>query len=86
MPDSLRDLDLYNLGNDNKTLDPPPMQKWAEEGYTVVEIVVESDKFGIEWVEGLLWQAFQELGKLPNFDKPNAKYVAVGAYFLTPFQ
>lgn len=27
-----------NKGRDSKTLDPPPIQKWAEEGFAVVEV------------------------------------------------
>ena len=31
-----------DLNGHSKTLDPPPLQKWAEEGYAVVQITVES--------------------------------------------
>ncbi|KAK4547327.1 hypothetical protein LTR36_000983 [Oleoguttula mirabilis] len=32
-----------DLGSSAKTLDPPPLQKWAEEGYTVVQLKVSDD-------------------------------------------
>ena len=37
-----------DLQGHNKTLDPPPLQKWAEEGYGVAQIALaegEGDKF-----------------------------------------
>jgi hypothetical protein len=32
------------LGSGQKTLDPEPIQKWAEEGFTVVQIAVDLEK------------------------------------------
>lgn len=34
--------------NDFKTLDPEPLQKWAEEGFATVQVKVESDYQGFE--------------------------------------
>ena len=36
-----------NLDKDEKTLDPPPLQKWAEEGYAVVQVLVELGELAI---------------------------------------
>lgn len=34
-------LDAYaEVGNSEKCLDPPPLQKWAEEGFAVVQLLV----------------------------------------------
>lgn len=32
-----------DLSSHAKTLDPPPLQKWAEEGYAVAQITLEGD-------------------------------------------
>lgn len=32
-----------DLSSHMKTLDPPPLQKWAEEGYAVAQITLQSD-------------------------------------------
>ena len=37
-----------DLNGHEKTLDPPPLQKWAEEGYAVARILVKSDKSAIK--------------------------------------
>jgi carboxymethylenebutenolidase len=34
----------YKAGNQKKTLDPEPCQKWAEEGFVVVEMKVGADE------------------------------------------
>ncbi len=34
----------YKASNERKTLDPEPCQKWAEEGYIVVEVKVGADE------------------------------------------
>jgi carboxymethylenebutenolidase len=55
-----------DLDGSDKTLDPPPLQKWAEEGYAVVQIVLaegEGDKFGSNFE-----QAVDTLSKLKECD------------------
>jgi carboxymethylenebutenolidase len=32
-----------NLSGSDKTLDPPPLQKWAEEGYAVAQVGVDGN-------------------------------------------
>jgi len=59
------------LGFSNKTLDPPPLQKWAEEGFAVVQLLVTDGltegindaepKFN-EAVEALRWCRECEFG------------------------
>jgi carboxymethylenebutenolidase len=41
-----------NLQIHEKTLDPPPLQKWAEEGYACAQVVVED--------ESALGQSFED--------------------------
>lgn len=53
----------FVLSGHEKTLDPPPLQKWAEEGYTVAQIVVGDDAPDIA---GQLGIAIAELEKLPE--------------------
>ena len=36
--------EAYKAGNQKKTLDPEPCQKWAEEGFVVVEVKVGADE------------------------------------------
>ena len=50
-----------NLDGSSKTLDPPPLQKWAEEGYAVAQITVGESSFGHE-----LMVAFKALDRLPG--------------------
>ncbi|KAK0723539.1 hypothetical protein B0T26DRAFT_706741 [Lasiosphaeria miniovina] len=54
------DLDLSHHG---KTLDPPPLQKWAEEGYAVAQIRVDDHASALP---GQLAVALAELAKLPE--------------------
>ncbi|KAK3722444.1 hypothetical protein LTR37_002436 [Vermiconidia calcicola] len=61
------DLDLQ--GSD-KTLDPPPLQKWAEEGFAVAQIKVadgESSKFGSYLQDAT--SGLQELSECDSTDK-----------------
>ncbi|KAL2020630.1 hypothetical protein VTK56DRAFT_8120 [Thermocarpiscus australiensis] len=52
-----------NLSPSGKTLDPPPLQKWAEEGYAVAQILVDDAASGIARNLGV---AIAELEKLPE--------------------
>lgn len=52
-----------DLSRHEKTLDPPPQQKWAEEGYAVAQILVNDGASGIAEQLGT---AIAELGKLPE--------------------
>jgi carboxymethylenebutenolidase len=52
-----------DLSGHGKTLDPPPLQKWAEEGYAVAQILVGDSAMNIV---GQLGTAIAELEKLPE--------------------
>ncbi|KAL2193962.1 hypothetical protein P885DRAFT_44038 [Corynascus similis CBS 632.67] len=51
-----------DLSRHDKTLDPPPLQKWAEEGYSVAQILVSDESS----VASELTLAVAELKKLPE--------------------
>lgn len=60
-------LDQYaHRGKSDKTLDPPPLQKWAEEGYAVAEIRIPGKP-----TEFPLAQAIEALKKLPECESEN---------------
>ncbi|KAK7915020.1 hypothetical protein PG985_012723 [Apiospora marii] len=66
-------LDLANCHD--KTLDPPPLQKWAEEGYAVAqlklvpnEVAAAVEAGGLRLDEDNLHLAIQELESLPSCD------------------
>ncbi|KAK8122957.1 hypothetical protein PG984_011627 [Apiospora sp. TS-2023a] len=60
-------LDLANCHD--KTLDPPPLQKWAEEGYAVAQLKLVPNEGGqLRIDDDELHQAIQELEKLPSCD------------------
>ena len=55
-----------DLSGSDKTLDPPPLQKWAEEGFAVAQITLgeaQGDKFHIH-----LQEATNALSKLKECD------------------
>jgi hypothetical protein len=52
-----------DLSEDDKTLDPPPLKKWAEESYAVAQVLV-NDSF--DDVQEKLSTAIAELKKLPE--------------------
>ncbi|GAB1318382.1 hypothetical protein MFIFM68171_08592 [Madurella fahalii] len=52
-----------DLSRHDKTLDPPPWQKWAEEGYAVAQILVKDGASSIVEQVGI---AIAELEKLPT--------------------
>jgi carboxymethylenebutenolidase len=54
-----------DLSRHEKTLDPPPQQKWAEEGYVVAQILV-GDGDGVSGIAEQLGTAIAELEKLPE--------------------
>jgi carboxymethylenebutenolidase len=47
-----------DLNGHEKTLDPPPLQKWAEEGYAVAQIISNSD------IKSSISKAIKELSDL----------------------
>ncbi|KAK4156081.1 hypothetical protein C8A00DRAFT_41354 [Chaetomidium leptoderma] len=55
--------DALDLGRHEKTLDPPPLQKWAEEGYAVAQILVDG---GASNLPEKLATAVAELDRLPQ--------------------
>ncbi len=52
-----------NLSWHEKSLDPPPLRKWAEEGYAVAQILIND---GVADVAAQLGTAVAELEKLPE--------------------
>ena len=48
----------------NKTLDPEPLQKWAEEGFAVVEVKVDAESKGDEILH--IQSAIRALVDLPQ--------------------
>ena len=54
---------VLDLGGHDKTLDPPPLQKWAEEGYAVAQILVDDRALSIAEQLSI---AAAELEKLPG--------------------
>ncbi|KAM7186703.1 hypothetical protein V8F20_011275 [Naviculisporaceae sp. PSN 640] len=53
-----------DLGQHEKTLDPPPLQKWAEESYAVAQIVVDASNIGN--ITEKITIAVEALGKQPE--------------------
>ncbi|KAJ5438130.1 uncharacterized protein N7458_009128 [Penicillium daleae] len=60
--------------NERATLDPEPLQKWAEESYTVAQVTVSSDH---RTVKEELRQAIDALGEHENCDKKTGYGVIV---------
>ena len=52
-----------NLSENDKTLDPPPLKKWAEESYAVAQVLV-NDSF--DGVQEKFITAIEGLKKLPE--------------------
>lgn len=71
-----------DLGRHDKTLDPPPVQKWAEESYSVAQILVDGSGAGPD-VDNLLSVAIEELKKLPECS-PTDKVGIVGMFTKPP--
>lgn len=77
--------------NERPTLDPEPLQKWAEESYTVAQVTVSSDH---RMVKEELRQAIDALGEHENCDKKTgygvigleAEIIFVKAYPVTCLQ
>ena len=66
-----------DLSRHDKTLDPPPLRKWAEEGYAVAQILVND---GVADVAGQLGTAVAELEKLPECSGDNFGLVGMDAF------
>jgi carboxymethylenebutenolidase len=74
--------------NERVTLDPEPLQKWAEESYTVAQVTVSLDH---RTVKEELRQAIDALGKHENCDKktgygvigPEADDIVVKTFLVT---
>lgn len=52
------------LGHHEKTLDPPPLQKWAEESFAVAQIIVDAKS--VENISDQITTAVEALGKEPD--------------------
>lgn len=59
------DLDLTTS---DKTLDPPPLQKWAEEGYAVVQISLAGDESDQKNFRAYMTAAWKELQRMQECD------------------
>ena len=66
-----------DLSRHDKTLDPPPLRKWAEEGYAVAQILVSD---GVADVAGQLGTAVAELEKLPECSGDKFGLVGMDAF------
>lgn len=69
-----------DLCRHDKTLDPPPRQKWAEEGYAVAQILIKDGSSTIVDQVGI---AIAELKKLPTCS--GDKFGVVGMNMLLCF-
>ncbi|KAI9648946.1 hypothetical protein NHQ30_001512 [Ciborinia camelliae] len=63
----------YVARNDRKTLDPEPWQKWAEEGFVVVNVTIPPDEFeaGQQDLRAHLDSALQALKSSPECTDPD---------------
>lgn len=50
----------------NQSLDPEPLQKWAEEGFTVAQITIDAESSSAEALHRLSSEAKQHLLDLPQ--------------------
>jgi carboxymethylenebutenolidase len=50
----------------NQSLDPEPLQKWAEEGFAVAQITLDAQNSNTEAIACLGSQARQQLSDLPE--------------------
>lgn len=64
------------------TLDPPPMQKWAEEGFTVLQIQLEDNCDSLKFEE-ILEKALKSLRGHEKC-QPKDKIGLISTIFLTP--
>lgn len=55
----------------NQTLDPEPLQKWAEEGFAVAQITLDVQDSNTKAIAGLVAQARQHLFDLPECTSNN---------------
>jgi carboxymethylenebutenolidase len=64
----------------HKTLDPEPCQKWAEEGYAVVEVRVSDSPAAAEWdIQSAISNGIQALKDLESCDEKE-KFGLIGSY------
>ncbi|KAK3354012.1 hypothetical protein B0T25DRAFT_545828 [Lasiosphaeria hispida] len=61
--------DDLNLRGHDKTLDPPPLQKWAEESYAVGQILVGDDLSGLSEQLGVVLNELEKLPQCTSTDK-----------------
>lgn len=66
-----------DLSSHETSLDPPPLQKWAEESYAVAQITVGDDGSALSEQLGL---ALTELGKLAQCESVD-KVAVIGTTF-----
>ena len=60
------DIEGLILGQSDKTLDPPPLQKWAEEGFVVAQVTISRSQRGE--IERVLDGAVSKLRKCPGYE------------------
>lgn len=72
-----------DLGPHEQTLDPPPLQKWAEESFAVAQIIlpVASDGARPGDISDRITTAVEALGNLPDYCcSPSGKVGVIGNY------
>lgn len=71
-----------DLSRHEKTLDPPPLQKWAEEGYAVAQILID-ERAAANLVQ-LFGIALAELEKLPECSNDKFGLVGMRLFIVKP--
>ena len=70
-----------NLSTSDKTLDPPPLQKWAEEGYVVTQVKVDDDETKFQ---ECLQEGIDSLDQIPERDSA-AQIGLIGKHLIRVF-
>ena len=73
--------EIIPLVEGSYSLDPPPLQKWAEEGYVVLQIKIPGSLTGWD-VSNEVKRGVKALESLPECDK-KGKYGCIGEYFFS---
>ena len=68
----LRPAGFADWQGQNQTLDPEPLQKWAEEGFAVAQITLDAQNSTTEAIASLVSQARQHLFDLPECTSDNS--------------
>ncbi|KAJ5733781.1 hypothetical protein N7493_002567 [Penicillium malachiteum] len=74
----LRPACFADYQNKNETLDPEPLQKWAEEGFAVAQITLDASSTS-ETIHELSSQAKQHLSDLPQCTSDNLGLIVYGS-------